>query len=384
MPGRHQGGATGRFASRVLAAAGLALVATLTSCVGGPPPSSLDPDWVTMPHSWSRLEVIERWLDSSGASDDPRLRLDAELELAEGRLGFALDDLRADPRARVHSRLDAAAAGFRRVTRSSVASDSHLRRAESGLAEVERARTQGSRSGSTVDSSYRVGQFRARSTWRPEPADTRNMDRASGVWSRLTVHHTNMEGIPAPRAGAGEADNAAYMRRLQRAHQLNNGWADLGYQFVIDADGRLWEGRGLDYVGAHAGRRGGRNNNLENIGISLMGNFEHASPTQAALRTLSSTLDSFRTRYGIARTAVYGHREFKNTACPGDVLMRWVSSYRGGAASTIPSNSASSGTRGTKPRISSLEGSPTIRSTDEVDPFELLFGDASAGSSTAR
>jgi len=337
-----------------------------------------------MPLSWSRLSAIETWLDSSGASDDPRLRLEAELALAEGRLEFARQDLEQDPSARVATRLEAAADGFRRIERSSLATDSHLRRAEYGLAQLERVKALEDRTGATPASTGSV-QVLPRSRWRPERADTSDMTRASGTWSRLTVHHTNMEGLPAPRPGAGEAQNASYMRRLQRAHQVTNGWADLGYQFVIDADGRLWEGRGLSYVGAHVGRRGGQNNNLENIGISLMGNFENSSPSQAALRTLAATLDDFRRRYRIARSAVYGHREFKNTACPGDVLMSWVSSYRGGSAATIPSNSAPSGTPGAKPRIASLDGSPTTRSgADEADAFELLFGDASASSSVAR
>lgn len=359
-------------------------VAALSACAGGPPPETSRPAWIEMEPSWSRLDAIERWLDTGGTRDDANLRIEAELQLAEGRLDFAESDRLRNPNARVENRVEAAREGLQRTLRSSVTNASQRRRAEAALARAAALdQLLPSRPGPAAADAGPVGAL-PRSRWRPRTADTSDMARASGRWTALTVHHTNMEHVAAPRPGAGEAANASYMRELQRAHQVHRGWADVGYQFVIDADGRLWEGRSLDWVGAHAGRSGTTNNNEENIGISLMGNFQSRAPSSAALAALTRTLDSFRARFGIARSRVYGHREFRNTACPGDVLMDWVRRYRGGAAAS-PSNRTPRGTRGAKPTISSLDGSPTTRSTSEPSALEaLLFGDASAGSSSAR
>jgi hypothetical protein len=356
------------FLTQVL---GLFLVGTLTACIGGPPAPLGQPDWVNMEPSWSRLDAIERWLDTAGVRADPTQRLEAELLLAEGRLDFALEDRARNPNAHVAARVDSALDGFRRVQRSSAANDSQRRRADAGLLRAERLDSVAT--ARPLPANVPSGAI-PRSVWRAERADESDMARASGAWRRLTVHHTNMEGVPAPPPGAGEAANAAYLRRVQRAHMTTNNWADIGYEFLIDMDGRLWEGRSLTWIGAHAGRSGTVNNNVDNIGISLFGNFENVAPSQAALDTLAATLDSFRSRYGIGRGSVYGHREFKNTACPGDVLMNWVNRYRGTAAAS-PSRSSSSPKSGTKSRVASLYGFPT--DDDAV-------GESSAASATAR
>ena len=49
-----------------------------------------------------------------------------------------------------------------------------------------------------------------------------------------------------------------------------NGWSDIGYNFVIDRWGRVWEGRGLFRVGAHT-----LGHNTGTVGVSFMGNYEN-------------------------------------------------------------------------------------------------------------
>jgi len=136
--------------------------------------------------------------------------------------------------------------------------------------------------------------------------------------TRLTVHHT------AEIAGMGERTDADLMKGIQDFHRNKRGWADIGYHFVIGRDGKVYEGRGLSIQGAHAG--GG--NNKENLGISVIGDFSTAMPTSAAIRTLSRFLRAAQQRYGIGMDQVFGHREFKATACPGDSLFSWVERYR--------------------------------------------------------
>jgi N-acetyl-anhydromuramyl-L-alanine amidase AmpD len=102
------------------------------------------------------------------------------------------------------------------------------------------------------------------------------------------------------------------------------GYGDIGYHFVIDPYGRVLEGRELAYKGAHAYG----DNNIGNIGICLIGNFDKEKPTKAALESLQRVIEHLRKTYSIAKSRVYGHRELKPTECPGDNLMKWLQNYR--------------------------------------------------------
>lgn len=144
---------------------------------------------------------------------------------------------------------------------------------------------------------------------------------------RITVHHT---AEPAHTHSASEAERE--MRDLQRMHQQGNGWADLGYHFLIDQAGRVIEGRPLTAQGAHAG-----NNELNrgNLGICLIGNFvsqpdrgsEYAlaqAPTPAQMQALDALVSSLQARYGIPNSQIWSHADLKTTACPGPTLQAWV------------------------------------------------------------
>ena len=71
------------------------------------------------------------------------------------------------------------------------------------------------------------------------------------------------------------------MKAYQTGHQQTNHWADIGYHYVIDRQGRIWEGRELSWKGAHAGNKQANENN---VGIALIGNFENVEPPAAAAR----------------------------------------------------------------------------------------------------
>ena len=90
-----------------------------------------------------------------------------------------------------------------------------------------------------------------------------------------------------------------------------------------------------DAQGAHASG----SNNIGNIGICLLGNFvaqpargrDYAvaqSVESAQLDALTELVDQLRNSYAIESSNVYGHKELKNTECPGPALSRWVASYR--------------------------------------------------------
>ena len=65
-----------------------------------------------------------------------------------------------------------------------------------------------------------------------------------------------------------------------------SGWSDIGYNFLISADGSVYEGRGWDKVGAQASGW-----NSQSVGISMMGKFDSTLPTHAALSALDSLIE---------------------------------------------------------------------------------------------
>lgn len=79
----------------------------------------------------------------------------------------------------------------------------------------------------------------------------------------MVIHHTF---IP-PACNTSEKCEEA-MRWMQDFHQFNRSWWDIGYNFAVGGDGKVYEGRGWSTVGAHAP---GYNN--ISIGICLIGDW---------------------------------------------------------------------------------------------------------------
>ena len=159
-----------------------------------------------------------------------------------------------------------------------------------------------------------------RPAWGAEPLKP-NHDPMARI-SKITLHHT------AEVAGMGTRTDAELMKGIQDFHRNKRDWADIGYHWVIGLDGNVYEGRALDVQGAHAG--GG--NNVENLGISVIGDFTRALPGARQLRTTQLFLTSQLARYRVPITELYGHRDWKPTACPGDTLYAWLQRFKTASA----------------------------------------------------
>jgi hypothetical protein len=109
------------------------------------------------------------------------------------------------------------------------------------------------------------------------------------------------------------------------------GWRDIGYNFLVDRFGRIWEGRwgGVDkaVVGAHT-----LGYNEVAFAMSAIGNFEECQPPQAVLDAYAKLFAWKLSKYDIKADAtklwvkdrylqaINGHRDVGQTACPGRYL----------------------------------------------------------------
>jgi hypothetical protein len=160
------------------------------------------------------------------------------------------------------------------------------------------------------------------------------------------VHHTGVDSDNTLSC----ADSRARMRTIQQEH-FARGYYDIGYNFVVDRCGQIFEGRsgGMDLpvVGAHD-----IGFNTNTVGISYIGNYMTAQPSRAALDSIARIVAWKFGMYGIDPTGkvtltsgspkgqdgnlidqgqqitlprVFGHRDTNSTLCPGDNLYKKLS-----------------------------------------------------------
>jgi hypothetical protein len=162
---------------------------------------------------------------------------------------------------------------------------------------------------------------------------------AYGAVRMAFVHHTENPNGYAP------AEVPAMLRAIFVFHRYVNGWNDIGYNFVVDLYGRVFEARagGIDepVIGAHAGGY-----NRASTGVAVLGSFMSQTISVPARRALDQLLAWKLALHGVSADgrvevrvdpagAVYsrfpanalvslahisGHRDADSTDCPGDAL----------------------------------------------------------------
>lgn len=156
-----------------------------------------------------------------------------------------------------------------------------------------------------------------RSAWTRASLIPSRADRMGSIY-RITVHH---DAIYSGSINS-QSDAARRMESVRQSH-VKQGWADIGYHYVIDPEGRVWEGRPISWQGAHV-----QDNNPGNVGIMVMGNFDQQHPSSQALSTLDGFVSQQMRRYGVPMSRVYTHQEIRPTACPGRNLQRYMQETR--------------------------------------------------------
>ncbi|MCD8138601.1 MAG: peptidoglycan recognition protein family protein [Planctomycetaceae bacterium] len=160
----------------------------------------------------------------------------------------------------------------------------------------------------------------SRNSWGATAAVPAKMKMMNGV-KRITIHH---EGSAKPNNDTAPTQVAATLRLIQSQHRKRMGAGDIGYHFIIDRTGVIWQGRDWNYQGAHTS---GANSN--NLGVMLLGNFEIQQPTAQQIQSLNALVASLVRKYGLnPATDIFGHSDFCNTACPGKHLKGQVQMLR--------------------------------------------------------
>ena len=174
---------------------------------------------------------------------------------------------------------------------------------------------------SSVDGSglrYGTLKFMPRSRWAKSRPITSRLNPMKGI-ERITVHH---EGHTAVYFSDLRA-TAERLELIRRSHLNRMRAGDIGYHFIIDRRGQIWQGRSLSFQGAHV-----KNHNAHNLGIMVLGNFDRQHPTSAQVTSLRNILTKLMRQYHIPVGRIYTHQEISPTACPGRSLQPQVALLR--------------------------------------------------------
>lgn len=167
----------------------------------------------------------------------------------------------------------------------------------------------------------------SRAQWGADESIRNKSSLRYGTISAGFVHHTvNANDYT-------EDQVPAIIRSIYAYHVKSRGWSDIGYNFLVDRFGRIWEGRygGIDkpVVGAHT-----LNYNDYAFAMSAIGNYDVQQPSDAMLRAYGQLfawklslagVDPASMSQQVGRStmaAINGHRDSPTaaTACPGKYL----------------------------------------------------------------
>lgn len=225
----------------------------------------------------------------------------------------------------------------------------------------------------------------ARAEWGGDAVTPRD-DPSFGEVQVAVVHHTVSANDYGPR------DSAAIVLGIARFHRDSNKWNDIGYNFLVDEYGQVFEGRagGVEQavIGAHA-----QGYNATSTGIACIGTFSSVVQTEAGMSALARLIGWKLALHGVpvegevavtsaggatnrfprgapvTLSRICGHRDGDKTSCPGDALHGQLADLRAraarytGAVSVVRLRAASSRVRAQ--RSARLSGS-------------LRFGDGSS------
>jgi hypothetical protein len=149
-----------------------------------------------------------------------------------------------------------------------------------------------------------------RSDWGWEPADA-SMPQHS--ISRITIHHGGT-------IYNDDRDSAEYLRSLQKWSRADKGWIDLPYHYVIDLQGRIFEGRPIQFPGD-------TNTSYDPTGhalIVVVGNYDNRDFSDTQFEALAKLTAHLAQEHAVPLNNIKGHKDYApgETTCPGTNIYR--------------------------------------------------------------
>lgn len=146
---------------------------------------------------------------------------------------------------------------------------------------------------------------------------------------KIIVHHTDSEIRDVDGDNRiNTRDYKEIVRAIYRFHTVTRGWGDIGYNFIIDPLGNVYEGRfgGDKVIGAHA-----LCHNNGSVGIAVIGDYQDNNVPEPAMDSLVSLIGYETKKYrldpegespfrGKSLPNILGHKDVRPTACPGQHL----------------------------------------------------------------
>ncbi|KRT78342.1 hypothetical protein AMK59_6527, partial [Oryctes borbonicus] len=133
----------------------------------------------------------------------------------------------------------------------------------------------------------------------------------------VVIHHSESQVC------ATTARCKTIVKNIQSYHMRSRGWEDIGYNFLVGGDGKVYEGRGWNKHGSHAIPY-----NNKSIGICFIGNFGASAPPSQQIQAAKDLI-----AYGVSKKLissnykVLGHRQAANTSCPGNSLFAIIKKW---------------------------------------------------------
>jgi peptidoglycan hydrolase-like amidase len=149
---------------------------------------------------------------------------------------------------------------------------------------------------------------------------------------KIVIHHTASEDDPE----GTEPNYVAKVRSIYHFHAITRGWGDIGYNYLVDPDGNIYEGRygGERVVAGHAYCY-----NVGTVGVATIGNLEKNVVPYSLLEGVLQVVYALAQKYNLdpQGTSVFhgqdlpnilGHRDVGSTSCPGKNLYLILDSVR--------------------------------------------------------
>lgn len=121
---------------------------------------------------------------------------------------------------------------------------------------------------------------------------------------RIVFHHSLTEG--------------GTVKSIRKWHMHVNGWADIGYHYVIGTKGEIWHGRKLGLKGAHTGDW----RNGVSVGVCIIGDFRKYEPNIMQIEACQKLYHDARRIYQKNLKIDFHRPRWVSNACPGPKLDR--------------------------------------------------------------